>query len=108
MFYALDLGGTNFRVLRVELGGKVDRVISTHFEQVSIPHDLMIATSEVSITPTPLNKDMFSVGHMTMCLTPTHVKLSSIYYFFFKLLVSMCMIAPSILFVLHVKALLLS
>ncbi|CAL5205815.1 unnamed protein product [Lathyrus oleraceus] len=46
LFYALDLGGTNFRVLRVELGGKVDRVISTHFEQVSIPHDLMIATSE--------------------------------------------------------------
>ncbi|XP_058722281.1 hexokinase-2, chloroplastic isoform X2 [Vicia villosa] len=46
LFYALDLGGTNFRVLRVELGGKDDRVVSTQFEQVSIPHDLMSATSE--------------------------------------------------------------
>jgi hypothetical protein len=43
----LDLGGTNFRVLRVQLGGKDDRVISTEFDQVSIPHDLMFATSEV-------------------------------------------------------------
>ncbi|KAK2398286.1 hexokinase-1 [Trifolium repens] len=46
LFYALDLGGTNFRVLRVQLGGKDDRVISTEFDQVSIPHDLMFATSE--------------------------------------------------------------
>jgi hexokinase len=47
LFYALDLGGTNFRVLRVQFGGKDDRVISTEFDQVSIPHDLMFATSEV-------------------------------------------------------------
>ena len=47
MFYALDLGGTNFRVLRVQFGGKDDRVISTEFDQVSIPHDLMFAASEV-------------------------------------------------------------
>lgn len=47
MFYALDLGGTNFRVLRVQLGGKEKRVIATEFEQVSIPQHLMFATSQV-------------------------------------------------------------
>lgn len=26
LYYALDLGGTNFRVLRVQLGGKEQRV----------------------------------------------------------------------------------
>lgn len=46
LFYALDLGGTNFRVLRVQLGGKDDRVIDVEFDQVAIPHDLMFATSE--------------------------------------------------------------
>ncbi|CAN1314923.1 Hexokinase-2, chloroplastic [Linum perenne] len=46
LFYALDLGGTNFRVLRVQLGGKEDRVIATESEQVSIPQDLMFGTSE--------------------------------------------------------------
>lgn len=46
LFYALDLGGTNFRVLRVQLGGKEERVISTEFEQVSIPQHLMFATSQ--------------------------------------------------------------
>ncbi|KAK7321803.1 hypothetical protein VNO77_32757 [Canavalia gladiata] len=46
LFYALDLGGTNFRVLRVQLGGKDERVIATEFDQVSIPQDLMFATSE--------------------------------------------------------------
>lgn len=47
MFYALDLGGTNFRVLRVQLGGKEERVVATEFEQVSIPQELMFGTSEV-------------------------------------------------------------
>ena len=47
LFYALDLGGTNFRVLRVQLGGKEERVIATEFEQVSIPQELMFGTSEV-------------------------------------------------------------
>lgn len=47
LFYALDLGGTNFRVLRVQLGGKEERVIATEFEQVTIPQDLMFGTSEV-------------------------------------------------------------
>lgn len=46
LFYALDLGGTNFRVLRVQLGGKDERVIATEFDQVSIPQDLMFATSQ--------------------------------------------------------------
>nr|GMD29026.1 hexokinase-2, chloroplastic [Ipomoea batatas] len=46
LFYALDLGGTNFRVLRVQLGGKEDRVVATEFEQVSIPQELMFGTSE--------------------------------------------------------------
>ena len=48
LFYALDLGGTNFRVLRVQLGGKDERVIATEFDQVSIPHQLMFATSQVT------------------------------------------------------------
>ncbi|XP_024026579.1 hexokinase-2, chloroplastic isoform X2 [Morus notabilis] len=46
LFYALDLGGTNFRVLRVQLGGKEERVIATEFEQVSISQELMFGTSE--------------------------------------------------------------
>ncbi|KAF5740854.1 hexokinase [Tripterygium wilfordii] len=46
LFYALDLGGTNFRVLRVQLGGKEERVIDVEFEQVSIPQELMFGTSE--------------------------------------------------------------
>ncbi|VVA22430.1 PREDICTED: hexokinase-1 [Prunus dulcis] len=46
LFYALDLGGTNFRVLRVQLGGKQERVIATEFDQVSIPKELMFGTSE--------------------------------------------------------------
>ncbi|KAI4316929.1 hypothetical protein L6164_024856 [Bauhinia variegata] len=46
LFYALDLGGTNFRVLRVQLGGKQERVIAMEFEQVSIPQHLMFGTSE--------------------------------------------------------------
>lgn len=46
LFYALDLGGTNFRVLRVQLGGKDHRVIATESEQVPIPQELMFGTSE--------------------------------------------------------------
>ncbi|KAJ4963221.1 hypothetical protein NE237_023160 [Protea cynaroides] len=46
LFYALDLGGTNFRVLRVHLGGKEGRVIDTEFERVTIPEELMLGTSE--------------------------------------------------------------
>ncbi|WOL09652.1 hexokinase-2, chloroplastic [Canna indica] len=46
LFYGLDLGGTNFRVLRVHLGGKEKRLLDTEFEQVSIPQELMCGTTE--------------------------------------------------------------
>ncbi|EAZ03118.1 hypothetical protein OsI_25263 [Oryza sativa Indica Group] len=46
LFYALDLGGTNFRVLRVQLGGKDKRIIDTEFEQVSIPREIMHGITE--------------------------------------------------------------
>nr|XP_048321119.1 hexokinase-1-like [Ziziphus jujuba var. spinosa] len=49
LYYALDLGGTNFRVLRVQLGGKDARVVKQEFEEVSIPPHLMTGTSDVSI-----------------------------------------------------------
>ncbi|CAM8994410.1 unnamed protein product [Rhodiola kirilowii] len=45
LFYALDLGGTNFRVLRVLLGGKERRVVKQEFEEVSIPPHLMVGSS---------------------------------------------------------------
>ncbi|GAB4852664.1 hexokinase A [Ancistrocladus abbreviatus] len=45
LFYALDLGGTNFRVLRVRLGGREQRVVKQEFEEVSIPPELMTGTS---------------------------------------------------------------
>ncbi|KAA3477088.1 hexokinase-1-like [Gossypium australe] len=46
LFYALDLGGTNFRVLRVHLGGKESRVVKQEFEEVSIPPHLMTGSSD--------------------------------------------------------------
>ncbi|KAL4032701.1 hypothetical protein IC575_005782 [Cucumis melo] len=46
LFYALDLGGTNFHVLRVQLGGKDDRVARQEFVEVSVPPHLMTGTSE--------------------------------------------------------------
>ncbi|XP_044479484.1 hexokinase-1-like [Mangifera indica] len=45
VYYALDLGGTNFRVLRVQLGGKGVRLVSQEFTEVSIPPNLMTGTS---------------------------------------------------------------
>lgn len=60
-YYALDLGGTNFRVLRVQLGGdRRDRsaMLRHDVDQQAIPPHLMTSTSEViefvthcSITP---------------------------------------------------------
>lgn len=47
LFYALDLGGTNFRVLRVQLGGREGRVVRQEAKEVSIPHDLMVGGSDV-------------------------------------------------------------
>ncbi|KAJ3704057.1 hypothetical protein LUZ61_007762 [Rhynchospora tenuis] len=45
LFYALDLGGTNFRVLRVQLGGREARVVKQEYEEVSIPPHLMVGGS---------------------------------------------------------------
>ncbi|MQL87270.1 hypothetical protein Taro_019813 [Colocasia esculenta] len=45
LFYALDLGGTNFRVLRIQLGGRQGRVAKQEFEEVSIPPHLMVGSS---------------------------------------------------------------
>ncbi|XP_030448296.1 hexokinase-1-like [Syzygium oleosum] len=45
LYYALDLGGTNFRVLRVHLGGKEKGIIKREFEEVSIPPHLMTGSS---------------------------------------------------------------
>ncbi|KAF5741648.1 Hexokinase 2 [Tripterygium wilfordii] len=44
LFYALDLGGTNFRVLRVQL--KHGGIANQEFEEVSIPPNLMTGTSD--------------------------------------------------------------
>lgn len=45
LFYALDLGGTNFRVLRVQLGGKEKRVVKRESREVSIPPHLMTGSA---------------------------------------------------------------
>lgn len=45
-YYALDLGGTNFRVLRVKLGGKRSTVIDHDVETQPIPQPLMTGTGE--------------------------------------------------------------
>eukprot|EP00243_Klebsormidium_subtile_P002992 TRINITY_DN16126_c0_g1_i1.p1 TRINITY_DN16126_c0_g1~~TRINITY_DN16126_c0_g1_i1.p1 ORF type:complete len:513 (-),score=122.60 TRINITY_DN16126_c0_g1_i1:323-1861(-) len=46
VFYALDLGGTNFRVMRVKLAGKAKRVEKSESIEVSIPPEAMLGTSE--------------------------------------------------------------
>ncbi|PNX73033.1 hexokinase-1-like protein [Trifolium pratense] len=48
LFYALDLGGTNFRALRIQLGGKEKGVVKVEAEEVSIPPHLMTGSSHVS------------------------------------------------------------
>ena len=48
VFYALDLGGTNFRVLRVHLAGKDERVAKRESKEVSIPPHLMSGNASVS------------------------------------------------------------
>lgn len=42
----MDLGGTNFRVLRVQLGGLEGRVINQEYEEVPIPPHVMLGTSK--------------------------------------------------------------
>lgn len=52
LYYAVDLGGTNFRVLRVQLGGKKGAVLSQEYKEVAIPPELMIGTGKVRlVTP---------------------------------------------------------
>ncbi|CAA0814685.1 Hexokinase-1 [Striga hermonthica] len=46
VYYALDLGGTNFRVLRVQLGGKEGGIVHQEFTEASIPPELMCGTSD--------------------------------------------------------------
>uniref|UniRef100_A0A6N2KRG9 Phosphotransferase n=1 Tax=Salix viminalis TaxID=40686 RepID=A0A6N2KRG9_SALVM len=46
LFYALDLGGTNFRVIWVLLGGRDGGVVKQEFEEVSIPPHLMTGSSD--------------------------------------------------------------
>lgn len=48
-FYALDLGGTNFRVLRVNFGGKGVGLKDQEYQEVSIPQALMHGTHEVHV-----------------------------------------------------------
>ncbi|CAA0833491.1 Hexokinase-3 [Striga hermonthica] len=46
IYFALDLGGTNFRVLRVKLGGQRSAIIGPDVERQPIPEHLMTGTSE--------------------------------------------------------------
>ncbi|XP_057472921.1 hexokinase-3-like isoform X2 [Actinidia eriantha] len=45
-YYALDLGGTYFRVLRVQLGGDRSGILGHDVERQPIPQHLMTSTSE--------------------------------------------------------------
>ncbi|KAF7035355.1 hypothetical protein CFC21_046247 [Triticum aestivum] len=45
LFYGLDLGGTNFRVLKVQLGGNDKHVISRESRELAIPPHLMSGSS---------------------------------------------------------------
>ncbi|XP_043693431.1 hexokinase-3-like [Telopea speciosissima] len=45
-YYALDLGGTNFRVLMVQLGGKELKIMGHEIERQPIPQHLLTSTSE--------------------------------------------------------------
>nr|XP_043636182.1 hexokinase-1-like [Erigeron canadensis] len=45
VYYALDLGGTNFRVLRVQLSGQ-SGIEHQEFAEVAIPPQLMVGTGE--------------------------------------------------------------
>lgn len=47
-FYALDLGGTNFRILRVHLGGQRSLSLKNDVERQPIPQNLMTGTREVA------------------------------------------------------------
>ncbi|KAL7151897.1 hypothetical protein ABFS83_04G061900 [Erythranthe nasuta] len=46
IYYALDLGGTNFRVLRVKLGGERSSITELDVDRKPIPQHLMTSTTE--------------------------------------------------------------
>lgn len=46
LYYAVDLGGTNFRVLRVQLEGKEGRIVKQESEEVPIPQEVMTGSSK--------------------------------------------------------------
>lgn len=49
IYYALDLGGTNIRVLRVQLGGSRSMILRHEVDQQPIPQNFMTGTTEVNI-----------------------------------------------------------
>lgn len=59
-YYALDLGGTNFRVLRVQLGGRLSSILSKDVELQPIPQHLIRSTSEVTEFVLP---KLYFLGH---------------------------------------------
>ncbi|KAI3855317.1 hypothetical protein MKX03_026970 [Papaver bracteatum] len=59
LFYALYLGGTNFHVLRVQLGGRDGSVVKKEFTEVSIPPELMIVVYPLVITMTTTSSEIF-------------------------------------------------
>lgn len=67
LFYALDLGGTNFRVLRVLLGGKERRVVKQEYEEVSIPPHLMLGGSHVISSSLLFFYFSLKIAHAPMC-----------------------------------------
>ena len=46
-FYALDLGGTNFRVLRLHVKGKPPQSEDRQMEEATIPSEIKCGTHEV-------------------------------------------------------------
>uniref|UniRef100_J3M4L5 Phosphotransferase n=2 Tax=Oryza brachyantha TaxID=4533 RepID=J3M4L5_ORYBR len=68
LFYALDLGGTNFRVLRVQLAGKEKRVVKRESREVSIPRHLMSGNSSelFGFIALALAKFVHDEGHNTL------------------------------------------
>jgi hexokinase len=49
LFYGLDLGGTNFRVLKVQLGGNNKHIANRESREVAIPPHLMSGSSSVGL-----------------------------------------------------------
>ena len=69
LFYALDLGGTNFRVIRVQLGGREKRVVKQQYQEVSIPPHLMVGTSAVSASRLLLQQNFVACTDMSQSMS---------------------------------------